>query len=484
LKPSVQDASASRVWSPGNPAGETRPEDRVPISEKIALGAGSLALFYGNAGVKTLVVPAYQMLRGLNPALLGLVLALPHCWDAITDPLVGMISDNCRTRFGRRRPIIVLGAVLQALAFGTIWIAPPSLGPRGTLAYLAVTLVIFYTCFSIFAVPLTSLTFEMTPDYRERTRVTAFGGFFSKLAELTYGWMFWIANLAVFGTVANGLKLVGWGIGIVIMGVFGLIPGLFVRERYSRVARRQEKVRLGPALRAVLANRAFTVIAGLLICQVIGGMLASNLDYYLLVYPMNGGNVVEGTKWKAILTSGYAIVGLLSIYPVNWLANRIGKRAAMAAIFLLVLAGAAGKWLIFTPGHLWKILLDPLLCAPIYPALIILVPSMISDACDDDELRHGLRREGMAAAFFSWIQKAGYAASFFGSGLALYLTGFDAGLGGAQPARAILTMRLILAGATAAWAAIALGLLRFYPLDRDRAGQIRTELEARRGLVT
>ncbi|HEX3729752.1 MAG TPA: MFS transporter [Opitutaceae bacterium] len=483
MKTPVREAPTDRTWSPGNPTGETRPEDRVPVSEKIALGAGSLPLFYGNAGVKTLVVPAYQMLRGLNPALLGLVLALPHCWDAVTDPLVGMISDNCRTRFGRRRPIIALGAILQAVTFGTIWIAPSSFGPRATLAYLAGTLILFYTCFSVFAVPLTSLTYEMTPDYRERTRVTAFGGFFSKVAELTYGWMFWIANLAIFGTVANGLKYVGWGIAGVIMGLVGLVPALFVRERYAGVARRQEAVRFGPAVRAVIANRAFAVIAGLLICQVIGGMLASNLDYYLLVYPMSGGNVAEGTKWKAILTSGYAIIGMLSIYPVNWLANRAGKRAALAMIFLLVLAGAAGKWLFFTPGHPWKILLDPLLCAPIYPALIILIPSMIADACDDDELRHGLRREGMVAAFFSWIQKAGYAASFFGSGLALYLTGFDAALGGAQPARAILAMRVILAGATAVWAVVALGLLRFYPLNRQRAGEIRAQLEARRGRV-
>jgi GPH family glycoside/pentoside/hexuronide:cation symporter len=179
MKPPVPDAPADRLWSPENLAGETRPEDRVGFWEKAALGAGSLPLYYGNAGVKTLVIPAYQMLRGLNPALLGLVLALPHCWDAVTDPLVGMISDNCRTRLGRRRPIILLGAVLQAAAFGTIWIAPAGLGPNGTLLYLAGTLLLFYTCFSVFAVPLTSLTYEMTPDYRERTRVSAFGGFFS-----------------------------------------------------------------------------------------------------------------------------------------------------------------------------------------------------------------------------------------------------------------------------------------------------------------
>jgi GPH family glycoside/pentoside/hexuronide:cation symporter len=482
--PRGDEAAQPAAFSTPSAAQQTRPADRVGFSEKIALGTGYLALFYGASGVKSLAIPVYQMVLGVNPTLLGLVLAIPRFWDALTDPVVGMFSDNCHTRFGRRKPIIVLGAVLQALAFGVIWMVPKGMSQTATIGYLLGSLLLFYTCFSIYSVPLMSLTYEMTPDYQERTRVSAFGGFFWKIGELTYSWTFWVANLAIFGSVFTGVRTVGWIIAVIVMGLLGTVPGLFVRERYYKKAARQERVRLRPAIQAAFSNRSFTVLIGLTICQVLAGMLASNIDYYLLVYHVCGGDIVEGTKWKGVLSTAYAILGIGMIYPVNWLANRYGKRNALALIFTLVLFGSLGKWVLFTPGNPWKILLDPILCGPVWTALAVLTPSMLADVCDDDELRHGLRREGLLGALFSWIQKTGFALAFFGAGLALDLTGFNASLGGAQTPGTILGMRLILTVSTAVWAAFALALLVAYPLTKARAYEIRDELEARRGSVS
>lgn len=460
---------------------ETRKEDRVGFWEKMALGAGYLAKFYGDNGVKSLAIPFYQMVLRVDPGILGLCLAIPRLWDAFTDPIVGMVSDNWRSRFGRRKPIIVLGAILQALAFGAIWMVPPGISQGMTIAYLVVSLVIFYTCFSIFSVPLMSLTYEMTADYQERTRVSAFGGFFGKIGELTYSWVFWVANLAIFGSVMHGMRAVGWTIGICIMGLAGMIPGFFVRERHFQYVARQEKVRLRPAFKAAFSNRAFLILIGFTVCQVLAGMLSSNIDYYLLVYHMNAGDIVEGTKWKAVLSTGFAVVGIAGIYPVNWLANRHGKHRTLLFIFGLNLVGGIAKWFIFTPGSPWKILLDPLLCGPAWIAVNILTHSMLADVCDDDELRHGLRREGMLGSLFSWIQKLGYALAFFGAGLALNYVHFDAALGGAQAPGTILGMRLMLAGSIALWSIFAIVMLWFYPLTKKRAYAIRIELETRRG---
>jgi GPH family glycoside/pentoside/hexuronide:cation symporter len=467
-----------------NPRIETRESDKVGLGEKIALGSGYLPYFYGDNGVKSLAIPVYQMVLKVDPAILGLILAIPRFWDALTDPIVGMISDNSRSRFGRRKPIIVLGAVLQAIAFGAIWMVPSDWSQPAIIAYLVTTLLIFYTCFSIFSVPLLSLTYEMTADYQERTRVSAFGGFFNKVGEISYSWAFWIANLAVFGSVMHGVRTVGWTIAICIMGLVGIIPGLFVRERQFKRVAKQEKVRLLPALKASFSNRAFVVLIGITVCQVLAGMLASNIDYYLLVYYMSAGDIVEGTKWKGVLSTGYAILGIGMIYPVNWLANRFGKRTTLTAIFTLVLAGGVAKWFIYTPGNPWKILLDPILCGPVWTALNVLTPAMLADVCDDDELRHGLRREGVLGALFSWIRKSGYALAFFGAGIALNVVGFDAALGGSQTPEAILGMRLMLSVSTVVWAIVAIALLSFYPLTKRRAYEIRDQLEARRGQLS
>ena len=463
---------------------QTRPQDRVPLGEKFALGAGGLSLFFGTAAIGSFAIPFYQMTLKLDPAWLAAALAIPRFMDAIIDPVVGRFSDNLHTRYGRRKPLVALGAVIQALAFGMIWMVPPGWGQVALTTWLVVTQLVFYVGFSLFSVPLAALQYEITPDYDERTRVSAVGGFFGKVGECGYNWVFPLASSALFVSVIVGVRTIGWLVAIVLLGLVGLLPAMFVRERFFRKTATQEVVRLWPSTCAAFSSRAFTILVALTLLQIGAGMFASNLDRYILVYYMNGGNVAAGETWKATLSVAYAVVGILSIYPVNWLAQRIGKTRTVAVAFALTFVGALGKWLLYTPGHQWKIVFDAVLCGPVWIAINVLTPAMLADICDEDELRHGLRREGVFGAIFSWIQKMGYSTAFFGAMFSLKLTGFDAALGGAQAPATILRLRLILALSTAVWAVLAIILLHLYPLDRRRAYETRDALEARRGKIT
>ena len=467
-----------------SPPRATLPEDRVAFWEKMAWGSGFLPFFFGNAAVQAYASSVYVMMLHMSPRTLGLIMALPRIWDGLTDPVMGYISDNLHTRWGRRRPLIVLGAFLQAIAFGVIWMVPEGLSERGLALWLSVTLIVFYTAYTIFSVPFISLGYEMTPDYNERTRVQAFGGFFGKIGEYLYSWMFPLASLSIFGSAIVGVRSVGWIVALVIMGVGGALPGLFVRERYYRRAKKQDRVPLWLSLRQSFTNRAFLVLVGLSVLQILAGIAASSIDYYLIVYYMCDGDVAAGSVWKALLSSAYATVGLVAIYPVNCLANRTGKRTAMALIFGLVLLGAGVKWFVFTPGPMWRILLDPIFCGPIWIAINVLTPSMFADVCDLDEFNYGKRREGIFGAAFSWVQKSGYSIAFFVSGTALVWVGFESELGGAQTPETFLSMRLMLAISTAVWAVLGIGLLLLFPLTRDKAYEIRDALEARRGKIT
>jgi GPH family glycoside/pentoside/hexuronide:cation symporter len=181
------------------------------------------------------------------------------------------------------------------------------------------------------------------------------------------------------------------------------------------------------------------------------------------------------------------------------------------AAYVLTGIGAIGKWVLFTPGSLgpvfdgldryldgltifgyslatpgsfWKLLLDPLFCGPVWVAIQVLTISMLADICDDDEVKHGQRREGVFGSIHTWVQKFGYSLAFFTALWSLSLTGFDAALGGAQKPEAIQAMRLILTISTAVWAVLAIALLCFYPLTAARAYANRDVLEARRGRVT
>ncbi len=479
--------------------------DRVPLSEKTILGLGSLSSFFGYVAISSLAYPVYNMMLGVNVALVGTALLIPRIWDAFTDPVMGLITDNFHSKWGRRKPFIVIGALLMGITFGLIWMVPQGWSQTSKIVYLIGTQLVFFTFFTIFYVPYTALTYEMTPDYNERTRVMSYNAFFHKFGEFIYQWMI---PLAVFFSITffassmaegqevnmSGVRVVGWLVGILILAGFGVLPGLFVRERFRKKTEHQEKVKLVQSCKEAFSSLPFLILLSVIVLNTLSGILASGIDHYVLVYYMGDGDIALGSIWKALLSSGYAVVGFASIPIVNYLASKFGKKGSLYFVYSLMVVGGIMKWFIFQPGHhiymVGKlsidpiILIDPILCGPMWVAVKILLASMMADICDEDELRHGKRREGMFGAVFSWVEKMAISLSFLGTGLALACSGFNEALGGAQTARTFTTMRLFLAGAPAITALFALVALAFYPIDAKRAAKTRKVLEDRRGAVT
>jgi GPH family glycoside/pentoside/hexuronide:cation symporter len=457
--------------------------NQVSHIEKIAVGVGTIPGTLGWGLVRTLTVSVYQMTLGVSPALLGIALAVPSVWDAFVDPVMGRISDNFHSRWGRRRPFIVVGAILMGVTFGLIWMVPEGWGEMGKILYLIITLIAFYTCFSVYMVPLQSLMLEMTPDYDERTRVMAYGSFFNKAMEFGQQWIFPLSQLAIFGSAMAGVRTIGWIVSILLFVAVGCLPGIFSQERYYKKAARQDKVKFFDSVKGAFGNRGFAILAGLTVLMVFGGMFTSTLTYYLVVYHLFDGNVAVGSVWQGILASTYGAVGILSLWPVTWLSAKFGKQSALMIVFVMAAIGGLLKWILYVPGTPWLICLDPILCAPIWTALGVLTPSLLADICDDDELRHNQRREGMFSALFGWVNKACISLAFLLTGLILQFIGFDAKLGGAQPGNAIFIMRMIFVLSTTVTAVLAVILLPFYPIGRKRAAEIRALLEERRGAI-
>lgn len=456
---------------------------KLSFAEKLAVGTGGLPTMFGQISVKAMAVPVYQMMLGVNPTALGVVLAIPRLWDAFIDPLVGNWSDNARTRFGRRRPFVAAGALTMAIAYGMIWMVSPEWSEASKLGWLLGTSLVFYTCYAVFSVPYQSLTYEMSPDYDERTRVMGHMSFWYKTGELFYQWLIPLAQSALFITPLVGLKIVNWATGLIVLGIIGVIPAVFGRERYFRRAAEQTRVAFWPALRAAIGNKAVLILMLLTGLKLVANMFGSSMDYYLLVYYMFGGDLVAGSWWKGINSTAYAIVGIASIPLLSWMSRRFGKKETVIAIYALVVVAGVGKWFLYTPGIGWWLLLDPILSGPILVAITMVLPSMMADVCDEDELQHGQRREGMFGAVFMWIQKTGVALAFLGTGISLDYVGFESKLGGSQSPETFFWMRALLAGATSFTALVAIGVALFYPITRERAEATRRELEARRGAV-
>jgi len=474
--------------------------DQVPVGEKLALGVGALPAFFGYAGVSVLAYPVYNMMLGVSTAWIGIALMIPRIWDGLIDPIVGRFSDNCHSRLGRRKPFIVVGAIAMGLIFGLIWFVPPAWSETMKMTYFIALQLLFFTAYAVFSVPYNALTYEMSPDYHERTRVMAFTAFFHKLGELTGGWMLPLAVLLSAALVAGatdlnvtGVRAMGWIIGIVIMAGIGMMPGLFVRERFAKKTERQSKVSIWASLKGAMESAAFLTLVAIIVLNTLSGVLAMGIDQYILVYFMNNGDKAIGLLQKGVLTTGYGVVGFAAIPVITWLAGKFGKSGSLYFVYGLMVFGGVMKWFIFTPGHpifhIGKvaidpvILIDPLLCGPMWVAVKIMLASMMADICDEDELKHGQRREGMFGGVFAWIEKMVLSLAYLGTGLTLLFAHFDPALGGNQSPETFTRMRLFLASAPALTAVFALVALKFYPITATRAAATRKQLEARRGVV-
>lgn len=480
----------------GGTASRSRGTEAAPLAvatancvtwrERIAYGVGGTAMGFGVMGLKVLAIPVYQMTLKVDPALLGLMLAIPRFWDAFTDPLMGHLSDRTRSRFGRRRPYIMAGSLLTGLTFALVWMVPVQWEQSWQLGWFLATSLLFYTCFTMWSIPYQSLGYELTPNYHERTAVMGVQNIFAKMASFTIDWIFPLAQLAIFVSVMQGVRTMTAVVSVVVFMGLGLLPGLFVRERFTEkanavIVRKPAGFWIGCA--NTLRNRGMLVLMMLVSLGLMASMFTSGLDFYLLVYYVCGGDIVQGSMWKGILSSSFAAVGLAAVWGVAWLSKHYDKRNALVIIYLMVAVGGIAKWFLFREGMPWLIVFIPVLCGPIFTANGMIAQSMIADICDEDEWRHGERREGLFGAMHGWVGKTAAALAIFGAGVVLNLVGFDAARGAAQDPEALLRIRYILVAATTLPALLAIYMLRFYPLNEARMAKIRAELEVRRGAV-
>jgi GPH family glycoside/pentoside/hexuronide:cation symporter len=215
---------------------KTAPEDRVSLPHRMAYGAGAFAnnLLGAASGGMMIVL---NLGFGMNPALAGVIVgAMPRLIDAFTDPLMGYISDNARTRWGRRRPFIFCGAIVTAIIFAILWQVPASRSDNFYFVWFLVGYILFYVGYTVFATPWVALGYELTPDYNERTRLMGTQNFIGSLAFMISPWFLKIMYMDKY---FPDLKAGAAGLALLIAGVtigLGILPAIFLRERMKDLA--------------------------------------------------------------------------------------------------------------------------------------------------------------------------------------------------------------------------------------------------------
>ena len=478
---------------------QTAPEDRISLAQKIIYGLGAFVNNLLAAAIGGMAI-VLNLGLGMNPALVGLLGALPRLTDALTDPLMGYISDNTRSRWGRRRPYIFFGAIAAGISFMLLWQLPVGQSEDFLFWFFLIGSIIFYLGYTVFATPWVALGYELTPDYHERTRLMGVQNFMGQLAYVIAPWFLLIMQASMFDNMVQGASYLAVGIGILVIAV-GILPALFLHERFSHPqpteAELAEKRNKPPMWTTVKKNMkeffdgfatTLKVSPFLKLCAATflifnGFMLISSFQFYVIIYYVFAGNTELGAEYAGWSGTIGAVSSFLVIGIVTWLSSRYGKRQAFFIAVGISIFGYALKWFCYNPDYPWLLLLPAPFMAFGLAGLFTLMGSMIADVCDYDELQTHERREGMFGSIYWWVVKLGMALALAAGGFLLNATGFDVALQGNQTDLTILYMRLfdvvvpILTSLLAIWAVAS------YPITEQKAHEVRLALEARRGVA-
>lgn len=409
---------------------------KLPLRTKLLFSTGDLS-----TSIPLAILMFFQLyfmtdVAGLRPDYAGWAVGLGKIWDAINDPVIGLISDRIRTRWGRRRGLLLLGAVPLGLTFMLMWLVPP-FDPLGLTIYYTLTFILFDTTFTIIHVSFNALTPELTDDYDERSTLNGYRSAFSIGGTLGA-----IILATVIGWFISDQRvtfaLLGVGLGLVC-----ILPPLIVfkiaRERPS--ADLPEPMPVWQALKTTLRNRPFWLIMGLyLLSWTTVSILSATLIYFANYYL----KTPEQSNYFVLVAEGAAIA---FVPLVVWLSRKLDKRRAFI--------WGSITWAVVLVG-LSAIRADQLGLAYLLAGLsgfgiatAYIVPwAMVPDIIEFDEAETGERREGSYYAFFSFFQKMATGIAVWGMGQALAAAGYINPVQGqplpVQPDAAVDTIRLFM----------------------------------------
>jgi GPH family glycoside/pentoside/hexuronide:cation symporter len=477
------------------------PHVEVPTKTRLLWGMGGFADASITYGTVSLVSLIYINALGFGAALVTMACAVPRFFDAATDPIVGHLSDNTRSRWGRRRPWMLAGLIISAVLGLLIWY-PPSASITewdwGLFAYLAVMMSLMYGVgYTFFNITHVAMGYEMTTDYNERTHLFKWRQIAFAAAGFVTPWFLPLC-MALEGPHAqewkgsHGVIAVSYICGALIL-LTGLPSVLFCKEKVA-AHRGENKVRFRDAVKFTLHNGPFWLLVVSNFITKFLMALTGIFFVYVFIYHIAQGQQVAGTAYVAIFFNSINIANLLAMPLIALLTDRIGKRTSL--LLMLTMSGLAYASLWITCGNApgafihvtlpwgkelslqWPCLFTGVLIGIFTNTMPMIKNSMLADVCDLDELKSGHRREAFYGAVFTTTDKLALAIALAFQGFLLTASGFDSKLDVQSTATIAYWFKALVITQPAA-CVIALISIFFYPLTRDRMYAIRAELNAR-----
>lgn len=442
---------------------------KLPTSVKLgwAIGELGIAVYVG----VTMIFFLFYLTeaQGLSPAWAGVALLAPRLLDAVFDPVLGAISDRTKTKWGRRRPYVLVGSILYGATFYIFLAMPAYTSQISKVVYASIAYCVASFAYSIMTVPYSAMTAEMTSDYKERTELVGYRMVAARLGIIGASSLTPIIYMSQ-PTLAEGFRLVG-----LVLGGFMTITGLvtyFTTIHAPTIERPVQTFNVKRELRAVTENRPFVVLFIVFLCQNIAiGASATALVYFLTFVMKVGGTLIGPLLTVAGLTA--------TIFTPPWVlvSRKLGKKpayvASLAVTCLMALPG------LFLPPALAFLLFGLYFLSAVGDAGNQLLPnSMVPDTVEVDELNTGERREGAIFGAWAFCLKLGMALGAFLVSLVLEEFGFNAGVS-SQSDTAIWGIRLSYCLVPFVLWVAAIILLRNYTLDEAKFNGVKSAIAQR-----
>ncbi len=454
----------------------------VPLRTKVTWGFGGLAdnfMFNTLTALGTLV---YVQHFKFTPEMAGLALAFPRLIDAFTDPWIGNMSDNLKSRFGRRRPLMLIGVLFCALLLPLLW-TPIGLDTVNEPWHR--NIAFFYVCtigsllaiaYTLFVVPYTALGFELTPDYDERTRVLRWRMLIGLIGSLSAAWLFSLAAADYFPNIGLGAFWVTIGVSVVVL-ISGLIPTFGCKENLE--IEEQEPIKILPAIKYTMTNKPFVILFISYVTIIVALFSAQSIAPLIMLHYVFEGSEQAVGKFAGLLGTMAVIISYGSMFFIGYLSSKYNKRAAMMIGLGFVLAGTILNYFAIDPRWPWAMYAAGAVTFIGMQGCWLMIDSMVADVCDDDELQTGRRREGMFSSVKGFALKAAQGLTFGLGGYMATAAGYDqhsVDASGLDEGTAV-KMKALLIGFQALGLVIAIVLMWLYPISRERAEATQRKLE-------
>jgi glycoside/pentoside/hexuronide:cation symporter, GPH family len=461
---------------------------KVPMGQKVAFGLGMLAnqMFPAMIGIFTVVLVEKLGFSGL---LLGLTYFIPKFYDALFDLIMGYVSDNTKSKWGRRRQYVLAGAIILGISFALMWQLYAENGVSYNFWYFLLISLIFYSGLTIFSIPYVAMGYEMSDDFHERTNIMATSQLIGQLAWVAAPW-FWVlmADKSLFPSSEVAVRTLAVYVAIGC-AVLAAIPAFFIpskstlNENYSPIDFKGILNSFGEikeGLKASIEIKPFRkiCIATFLIFNAF--QTTAGFSYFIIKYYLFKGNEDGFGLWPTLFGCVGALITTIAVIPVVARMSKVmGKKKAFLVSQGISIIGYILLFLLFVPGKPYLFLFALPFFSFGIGSLFTLMMSMTSDVIDIDELNTGKRREGSLGAIYWWMVKFGTAVAGLLSGLILSLVAFKSNAP-TQTDDTMFWLRIFFVGIPILGTLTAIWAMKNYDVDETKALEVRELIEKRK----